>query len=408
MTAGDQTPQAPGLSPAGDAVDPDLAARVILVSLPKMGPARARWLLSDRSAPDVVAQLAAGTLRPGESPPRGVTSELVQSWGEAIRSTNLAALVAAQFEAGRHVLGPSHALWPFGEDPEPPVVLFCSGDVELLGSNRLVSIVGTRRCSSVGRRVAHRLGLDLARESVSVVSGLALGIDAASHRGCLDGGGRPVAVVASGLDVVYPEANRALWSDVVNHGLVVSEAPAGSEPQRWRFPARNRLIAALGQGTVIVESHRRGGALITAEEAADRGRPVMSVPGSVLSPSAEGCNGLLIDGATPVRDADDVLSYLGMEAPGAATLVDPVAPPGRRDTSPVATDPPGSATSGLPVGDVLLGRRVMDELANGPASVDELVSATGSGPGDVLNVLSRLVMTGSVAFDGVTVSLSGT
>ena len=157
------------------------------------------------------------------------------------------------------------------------------------------------------------MGFDLARAGVRVLSGLALGIDAAAHKGALDAGGAVVGVVGTGLDVVYPKRNRSLWAEVASLGLLVSEYPAGTQPERWRFPARNRLIAALSSGVVIVESHQRGGSLLTADEAVDRGKAVFSVPGSVVSPAADGTNGLIVDGASPVRHADDVLDALGLE-----------------------------------------------------------------------------------------------
>ncbi len=374
--------------PSIEDLDPDLVARIVLTSLPKLGPARSRWLVADRSAPDAVAALAAGSFAPRSPAPRGVSDVLLATWGQAIRDSNLARLVAAQFNEGAYVIGPEHRLWPFADDPEPPLVLFCRGDARLMAGQHHVAIVGTRRCTSVGRRVAYQFGFDLASEGVSVVSGLALGVDAAAHHGCLDAGGRPVAVVASGVDVVYPKVNASLWSDVIAGGLIVSEAPAGTHPQRWRFPARNRLIAALGHGTVIVESHHTGGALITAEEAADRGKPVMAVPGSVLSPSAEGCNNLLVDGATPVRDVDDVLDCVGLSA--------------------LAAKPHGLGQSTGSVHDRRLdrlGALVMAELANGPATIDVLIAATEATAQEVVSCLSALVGEDRASFDGVTASL---
>ncbi len=378
--------------PSVNDIDSDLAARILLASLPSIGPARSRWLTADRSAADAVAALAAGTFTSPRTPPRGVTRSLLASWTDALRGKNLARLIAAQFDDGAYAIGPDHALWPFSEDPDPPLVLFCKGDVDLLGGQHHIAVVGTRRCTTVGRRVAYQLGRDLGSAGLSVVSGLALGVDAAAHKGCLDGGGRPIAVVASGVDVVYPQRNNSLWAEVVADGVLVSEAPAGTQPQRWRFPARNRLIAALGQGTVIVESHRSGGALITAEEAADRGKPVMVVPGSVLSPSAEGCNNLLVDGATPVLDAVDVLACLGL--PGLSAPTGPAVASG------------ASSTQANPVPRFSdLDAAILAELATGPVTVDVLVVATGAAVQEVTAALSALVADGHISFDGVAASL---
>jgi DNA processing protein len=198
-------------------------------------------------------------------------------------------------------------------DPEPPALLFVRGELESLDRPR-VAVIGTRRCSQSGRVVARELGRDLAEAGVCVLSGLALGIDGAAHGGALSvPGAAPVAVVGTGLDVVYPAAHRELWERVATAGAVLSEYPLGTPPDRWRFPARNRLLAALADVVVVVESHLHGGSLHTVESALERDRTVMAVPGSVRNPSATGTNGLLAAGCAPVRDADDVLVVLGLD-----------------------------------------------------------------------------------------------
>jgi DNA processing protein len=161
------------------------------------------------------------------------------------------------------------------------------------------------------------LARDLARAGVVVVSGLAVGIDAAAHQGALAAAGAPpVGVVASGLDVVYPGRHARLWDQVATRGALLSESPLGTTAAAWRFPLRNRIIAAIAQVVVVVECHRRGGALHTVEAAIERGRLVMAVPGSVRSPASEGTNALLADGCQPVRDTDDVLAALDLERAG--------------------------------------------------------------------------------------------
>jgi DNA processing protein len=162
---------------------------------------------------------------------------------------------------------------------------------------------------------------------VAIVSGLALGIDGASHRGVLEAGGRPIGVVGSGLDVVYPARHRDLWEQVRSCGLLLSEAPLGARPAAWRFPARNRIIAALADLVVVVESHAAGGSLHTVKEAADRSIDVMAVPGSVRAPSCAGTNQLLADGCAPVRDTTDVLVALGLSAATRASATDRRSPP---------------------------------------------------------------------------------
>lgn len=205
----------------------------------------------------------------------------------------------------------------FDVDPQPPPVVFARGDLGLLDGRR-VALVGTRNATAAGRSLARRFGIGLARAGVHVVSGLALGIDGQAHGGVLDAvaagaEGRPIAVVGSGHDVVYPKQHRDLWQRVGEQGLLLSEWPPGSTPLAYRFPQRNRVVAALSEIVVVVESRETGGSLITAQLAAERGIPVMAVPGSAFNRAANGVNALLRDGSAPVLDVDDVLVALGLD-----------------------------------------------------------------------------------------------
>jgi DNA processing protein len=196
---------------------------------------------------------------------------------------------------------------------DPPAVLFALGRCEALEALRqepAVAIVGTRNPSGYGTEVAYSLGRGLGAAGVPVVSGLALGIDATAHRGCLAGKGLPVAVLASGPDVVYPRRHRRLHERVRETGLVLSELPPGTQPFRWSFPARNRIMAGLARMTVVVEAADPSGSLITSDFARDLGRSVAAVPGRVTSRVARGTNGLLKDGAVPITGAEDVLDEL--------------------------------------------------------------------------------------------------
>jgi DNA processing protein len=196
---------------------------------------------------------------------------------------------------------------------DPPAVLFGAGRAEvltLLRDEPAVTMVGTRRASPYGTEVAYALGRGLGASGVTVVSGLALGIDGTAHRGCLDGGGVPVAVVASGPDIVYPRRHRRLHERVREAGLVLAELPPGTEPYRWSFPARNRIMAGLARMTLVVEAADPSGTLITAEFAKDLGRSVAAVPGRITSTVARGANNLLKDGAIPVSGTEDVLDEL--------------------------------------------------------------------------------------------------
>jgi DNA processing protein len=196
---------------------------------------------------------------------------------------------------------------------DPPAVLFALGRVELLEALReepAVAIVGTRNPSPYGGEVAYSLGRGLGAAGVPVISGLALGIDATAHRGCLAGKGLPVAVLACGPDVVYPRRHRRLHERVRESGLLIAELPPGTQPFRWSFPARNRIMAGLARMTVVVEAADPSGSLITTDFARDLGRSVAAVPGRVTSRVARGTNGLLRDGAVPITGAEDVLDEL--------------------------------------------------------------------------------------------------
>lgn len=256
----------------------------------------------------------------GIVPPRLDLGRLAPLWAAAAKAVDLVQLQEAYMEAGAEVWWQPGPDYPevLAQDPQPPAVLFAAGSRAALGRPR-VAIVGTRSATHYGQEVAAELGLGLARAGVSVVSGLAIGIDAAAHTGALAAAAAaapPLAVVASGLDVVYPPSHRALWARLAAAGTILSESPLGARPARWRFPWRNRLIAALADVVVVVESHREGGSLLTVEAAARRGVTVLAVPGSVRSPASEGTNALLADGCAPARDVEDVLVALALRHPG--------------------------------------------------------------------------------------------
>ena len=189
---------------------------------------------------------------------------------------------------------------------------YCSSGGSILeADDYAVAIVGTRRASPYGHAVAERLAADLAAAGVTVVSGLAKGIDTSAHQATLDAGGRTLAVLGNGLDQVYPPANTRLATRIADAGALISEFPPGTPPDAVNFPRRNRIIAGLARATLIVEAPAHSGALITADFALEHGRDVMAVPGSIFSPMSVGTNELLKQGAMPVTGVDDILAVLG-------------------------------------------------------------------------------------------------
>jgi DNA processing protein len=214
---------------------------------------------------------------------------------------------------------------------DPPVVLWCRGRAEACGSPA-VAMVGARAATAYARAVAARLGTDLASRGVTVVSGLARGVDVAAHEGALRSPGDrcTVAVLGSGVDVIYPREHSAIAEAIVGRGAVVSEFPPGTSPLAQHFPRRNRIISGLSQAVVVVEASDRSGALITADYALEQGRDVLAVPGSVLTGRNRGAHALLRDGAKIVQDADDILEELGC-TPGSAAHDCPPPPRGVRD-----------------------------------------------------------------------------
>ena len=225
-----------------------------------------------------------------------------------------AAVAATRLQAGSVAVCGHAAAYPVAlrDLSGPPAVLFANDSERLVGLTDApaVAIVGARRASAYGLEVARSLGRGLSAAGVTVVSGMALGVDSAAHEGALDAGGRTIAVLGGGVDVPYPATKRSLHARLRDEAVVVSELPPGFRPRRWTFPARNRIIAALAAVAVVIEAADRSGALITARVARDLGRDVAAVPGRVTSPLAAGPNGLLRDGAHVVDGAQSVLDLL--------------------------------------------------------------------------------------------------
>lgn len=195
------------------------------------------------------------------------------------------------------------------EIPAPPPVLYYRGQITEIDATA-VAIVGTRRVTAYGREMAHRIAFDLANAGVTIVSGLATGVDGVAHRAALEAGGRTIAVLGSGIDVIYPGTHRDLAGRIAEQGAVVSDYPPGTQPERFNFPPRNRIISGLSLGVVVIEAPESSGALITVNFAAEQGRDAFAVPGPVHAPASAGCLRILREGATLVRSAEDVLEDL--------------------------------------------------------------------------------------------------
>lgn len=219
-------------------------------------------------------------------------------------------------------------------DPRPPAQLHGAGDPRLLSADLpRVAIVGARRCTPYGARTAHRFGRQLAEAGVIIVSGLAAGIDGAGHEGALavGDGAPPIGVVGTGLDVVYPRRHRELWRQIAEAGCLVSEFDARTAAESWRFPLRNRIIAALADVVLVVEAHPDSGTRHTVDAAIERNRQVLAVPGPVDSPASAGANQLLREGCSPACEVDDVLMALGLSQTTSGSSTDHRPPPDPRD-----------------------------------------------------------------------------
>lgn len=198
------------------------------------------------------------------------------------------------------------------EIAQPPPVLFIKGSINV-EDDWAVSVVGTRRVTPYGRQVAAEIARFLAENGVTVVSGLARGVDAIAHQTALQAGGRTLAVLGSGVDVVYPPEHRKLAAEIITQGALISDYPLGTQPESTNFPPRNRIIAGLSLATIVVEAGETSGALITAKFAVDQGREVFAVPGSILTPQSEGTNHLIEEGARPLLKMSEILEVLKLE-----------------------------------------------------------------------------------------------
>ncbi|WP_093418105.1 DNA-processing protein DprA [Tranquillimonas alkanivorans] len=280
---------------------------------------------------------------------------------------------------------------------DPPPILWALGDAGLL-DRPAVALVGARNASSLGTRIARRLAEELGAKGFVIVSGLARGVDAAAHTGALGGG--TIAVMAGGVDVVYPVENAVLAQEIEARGLRLSEQPMGLQPQARHFPRRNRLISGLARAVVVAEAAAKSGSLLTARDAADQGRDVLAVPGHPFDARAAGCNLLIRDGATLVRGTEDVIEALG-----------PLPHPQEQAEMPLIEEEPPRASAATPPSEdektgkkkprkkeeiAALHRQILDRLGPSPLAEDQLIRDLGLAAGDVTPQLVTLEIEGRI------------
>lgn len=364
----------------------ELRALVALSLVPGVGPGRIRALLAHFGAASAVMTASRRALAQVERVGPQTAAAIADFDGEAE--------VDRQFERAARVGAELVPLWDdrypdlLRRIYDPPAVLWLRGDLRP-EDGRALAIVGTRRASDYGKRVAHHFAFELARRGFTIVSGLAYGIDAAAHRGALEAGGRTIAVLGSGVDRIYPAKNAPLAERMAaGQGAVLSEFGLGAKPDAVNFPRRNRIVAGLAHGTLVAEARPTGGALITAWMALEQNREVFAAPAALFSPTGEGTNQLIRKGyATLVTNVDELLAELdGQLRP---------APPARATEAPEPAEAPAPTDLNGPE------RKLYDALTTEPVHLDALCERTG------LDSSNALVYLLSLEFRGLVRQLAG-
>jgi DNA processing protein len=352
-------------------VDSGLGGWLQLTLTPGIGPASLRGLLQKFGLPENVLRRPSAELR--SLIPDSVRDAL---YSEAVRDAAARALDWVQ-RRGNHIVTLADEGYPKGllEIQDPPPLLYLVGRPELL-RRECIAVVGSRNATAQGEQNARSFSQALSEAGFTIVSGLALGIDAAAHRGGLAGSGSTIAVLGTGVDVIYPKRNEELGLRVASEGLLLSEFPLGTGPIASNFPRRNRIISGLGRGCLVVEAAAASGSLISARCAAEQGRDVFAIPGSIHSPLSKGCHALIKSGAKLVESAEDILSELS---------------PYRRSGFASTTELPNSAHP-RDTDDGLLAH-----MGHDPVDVDALCHRAGLSAEQVSSELLRLELDGHVA-----------
>ena len=347
----------------------DLADAVRLSLVPGVGPRIMRALLERFGTSAAVLRAAPAELRQV----RGVGPKLVRKIVSAEEEIHAEDEIALCRERGIAILIQSGPGYPdvLSQIHDPPGVLFVRGALKPQDA-LAIAIVGTRHATQYGLRQAERLAASLSRAGLTIISGLARGIDGAAHRGAIGAGGRTLAVLASGVLNIYPPEHEQLAAEVAAHGALVSESPPRAEPLAGAFPQRNRLISGMALGVIVIEAADRSGALITARHAMEQGREVFAVPGRIEDRTSRGCHRLIRDGAKLIESADDVLEELG-----------PLFKAAPREDGQVVHHPAELLLNEIE-------QQVLSAIGGDPTSIDEVVSQTGLSVPQVLATISVL------------------
>ncbi|MFN4148312.1 MAG: DNA-processing protein DprA [Rhodocyclaceae bacterium] len=344
---------------------PDLADWLRLTMIPGLGGEGQRRLLQSFGDPAAIFSASLGSL----------AKLLGNALAERVLHHDVAAEVAAALawanQPGNRILTLADTDYPQAllNAPDPPLLLYVKGRVELL-NRPAFAIVGSRNATKQGETNAEAFAQTLASAGLTIVSGMAAGIDAAAHRGALQEAASTIAVIGTGCDRIYPARNERLAREIATRGAIVSEFPLGTPPLPGNFPRRNRIIAGLGRGCLVVEATKQSGSLITARLAAEAGREVFAIPGSIHSPQSKGCHALIKQGAKLVESAQDILEELHWER---------VAAPARPEEEKAEDDP------------------ILAALGGDPCDLDTLVSRTGLAADVLLAQLLTLEMSGRIA-----------
>lgn len=338
---------------------------IALSLIPGLGGATARRLMQRFGEPEHIFAASPAELR--EVVPEALAGRISAGPGRAAVDAALAWLA----EEPNHAVTLADPAYPrqLLETPDPPPLLFVKGRLDLLNRPAL-AVVGSRNATPQGMKNAEAFSRSLSDCGLTIVSGLALGIDAAAHRGALAGASSTLAVAGTGLDIVYPARNRELAREIAQHGALVSEFPLGTPSKIQNFPRRNRIISGLAQGCLVVEAALQSGSLITARFAAEQGREVFAIPGSIHSPLSKGCHALIKQGAKLVESAQDILE----ELPGAPLTALPA--PARSPES---------------------GHSLLQHMGHDPVDIDTLAARSGLTSDSVCAMLLQMELEGAVA-----------